>query len=222
MTIFTIILRLYLFISFGVHLFSCQQTSLTLTSMSLTAEEFIKLSKIQRSEHLKKNVTIYYKIFLCLYILGVNCSSSTSSEGLQGAAGSGVIYGVIITLGLALGIIFVIIYYRSRIKKLKSELDVHYSTGPGQQQSGKKRVTFKTTFIFPNGIQYLGNSERIRFDNPVYNSSAHEPLNNSRIANNLTAKNTNSQRDKINYLSADDQSDSASKKGIDNSISKFI
>lgn len=142
---------------------------------------------------------------------GPNCTRPTTSSSTfprpktqepHNEAQSGTIFGVIITLALSVVVVFAIVYYRRRIKRLKSELShVHYIADPGPTADGH------------------------HFDNPVYStfrassptSPSSEPLNNTRIINRLGPKITNTEREKAaaaSYMSEDDQSDCVSEKGF--------
>ena len=124
--------------------------------------------------------------------------------------------------------ISVVIYYRRRFDRLKTELaHVHYHASPGNNQGA---------FQEKNDAFYLILSEsdpdHHHFDNPVYstyrssNSLTGTPLNNARLHNRII-KNINSDREKAQctrssstFIEEDDTSDTMSERGklISNSI----
>lgn len=120
----------------------------------------------------------------------------------------GTILGIVVTLILMCATMSVVIYYRRRFNRLKTELaHVHYHAGPDNHQD----------------------HDHHHFDNPVYstyrntNPMSGTPLNNARLHNRIV-KNINSDREKAaasscprissSFIEEDDISDTTSERGF--------
>ena len=134
------------------------------------------------------------------------------------------ILGIVVTLILMCATMSVVIYYRRRFNRLKTELaHVHYHAGPDNHQGNRRK--FHKNFIENSNSDH----DHHHFDNPVYstyrntNSMSGTPLNNARLHNRIV-KNINSDREKAaasscprissSFIEEDDISDTTSERGM--------
>ena len=181
----------------------------------------------------KENISLKTNTFskiLIWQLSGPNCSIPVSSESVYPNPEPpvpefpGTILGIVVTLILMCATMSVVIYYRRRFNRLKTELaHVHYHAGPDNHQGNRRK--FHKNFIENSNSDH----DHHHFDNPVYstyrntNSMSGTPLNNARLHNRIV-KNINSDREKAaasscprissSFIEEDDISDTTSERGM--------